>query len=114
MAKGIIVVDVPERCVDCKFRNLFRDMVTGEFIRECEIVDESVIMNENEKPDWCPIKPVPLALACNKLIEELNKKEDFYNAFRAGIINSIKDPDTMSYPEPEDIADKIIKRITGD
>lgn len=60
------------------------------------------------------IRAIPLNFACARIIEELNKKEDFYNAFRDGIINSIKDPDTMSYPEPEDIADKIISRIMGE
>ena len=59
MAKGIIVVDVPERCRDCKFCHLFRDMVTGEIMRECEIIGRLAIKNENEKPDWCPIRPLP-------------------------------------------------------
>lgn len=81
---------------------------------KCGAIQRFVDPIVGTKPDWCPIKSVPLSLACSRLIEELNKKEDFYNAFRDGIINSIKDPDTMSYPEPEDIADKIIKRITGD
>lgn len=114
MAKGIIVVDkVPENC-----RNIMgekeKDCPYGGM--ECKIAKKDAMehVKRGTKPDWCPIKPVPLALACNKLIEELNKKEDFYSALRAGIINSIKDPDTMSYPETENIADKIIKRITGD
>lgn len=56
MAKGIIVVDIPETCGDsacCQY--------DGQYDRYCGVNGED-LMNidwNGEKPDWCPIKPMP-------------------------------------------------------
>ena len=66
MAKGIIVVDMPERCIECQFcRNYIR--VPHSFGKEttheihCACLNNKVLKEipENEKPDWCPIKQMP-------------------------------------------------------
>ena len=56
MAKGIIVVDVPETCGDCACCQY-----DGQYDRYCGVNGED-LMNidwNGEKPDWCPIKPMP-------------------------------------------------------
>lgn len=53
MSKGIIVVDMPERCLECEL--MCTDQHGDDF---CFIIgfDELV---EDDKPDWCPIRPLP-------------------------------------------------------
>lgn len=56
MAKGIIVMDVPETCGDCACCQY-----DGQYDRYCGVNGED-LMNidwNGEKPDWCPIKPMP-------------------------------------------------------
>lgn len=56
MAKGIIVVDIPETCGDCACCQY-----DGQYDRYCGVNGED-LMNidwNGEKPDWCPIKPMP-------------------------------------------------------
>lgn len=54
MAKGIIVVDMPETCQWCDCRQIddcgtycFSGAYVGNYA------------TQNTKPDWCPIKPLP-------------------------------------------------------
>lgn len=53
MTKGVIVVDAPERCTECEL--MCTDRHGDNF---CFIIgfDEPI---EDDKPDWCPIIPVP-------------------------------------------------------
>lgn len=52
MSKGIIVLDVPERCGDCIFSN-----PDGDY---CPFHGEIAYPEyETKKPDWCPIQPFP-------------------------------------------------------
>lgn len=67
MAKGVMVVDVPERCGLCQFYYPARDMHTGEYMSGCRIIQTMAIRNPKGKPDWCPIKPI-------------NEKKDVKNA----------------------------------
>lgn len=56
MAKGIIVVDVPETCGDCACFQY-----DGQYDRYCGVNGED-LMNidwNGEKPDWCPLKLIP-------------------------------------------------------
>ena len=55
MSKGIIVVDMPERCNQCKF---WFAKATVPIEYRCmglqkEITEKNLT---EEKPDWCPIK----------------------------------------------------------
>lgn len=71
MAKGIIVVDdIPDNCFRCKLK---RRPVGMSFPEDmvCEITGQSIFQykphNVNgNKPDWCPIKELPIKL------EEIN------------------------------------------
>lgn len=52
MAKGIIVVDVPEKCSDCVFSN-----PDGDYCPFRGAI--SYVEYDSRKPDWCPIRPLP-------------------------------------------------------
>ena len=64
MSKAILVMDMPSSCIDCRFCREIDEGINAC----CEIMDEP---NDNElcrmidvsypqeKPDWCPLKPMP-------------------------------------------------------
>lgn len=53
--KAILVVDMPESCYECQFQ--------GMGGRDLEILTCSLyhwcVDNPNERPSWCPLKPMP-------------------------------------------------------
>ena len=56
MAKGIIVVDdIPVICAECNFANLTQNK---KYFR-CDVNGKIAY---NAKPDWCPIKGIPVRL----------------------------------------------------
>ena len=66
MAKGYVLVDIPESCSECQLCSY--DDMHGYLAFVCcgkidngfgfvEISEE--IMNNDMKPDWCPIKELP-------------------------------------------------------
>lgn len=57
--KGIIVVDIPEKCKVCRFYYAARDIHTGKYAGGCRIISTMMVRDTGKKPDWCPIKPVP-------------------------------------------------------
>ena len=82
MAKGIIVVDIPENCGDCACCQY-----DGQYDRYCGVNGED-LMNidwNGEKPDWCPIKEIPARLEEIKLPNTKNghKMEGFSTGFNA-------------------------------
>ena len=58
MSKGIIVVNMPEKCDNCKmgFVNEYYDQF------ECYFKPGEEIKSDQGKPDWCPIKEIPVRL----------------------------------------------------
>ena len=79
MAKGIIVVDVPEACRDCACCQY-----AGQYDRYCGVNGED-LMNidwNGEKPDWCPIKEMPSRKqvpGCFFMMDEVYGKEIGFN-----------------------------------
>ena len=60
MNKGIIVVNMPEKCNNCPF--IVKDMrlITGLCaIWENLHDDMRFISPDSQKPDWCPVKVIP-------------------------------------------------------
>ena len=55
MSKGIIVVNMPNTCFNCRmgFENEYYDQF------ECYFKPGEEIKSDGERPDWCPIKPMP-------------------------------------------------------
>ena len=83
MAKGIIVVDAPGRCIKCQFcKNYIR--VPHSFGKEttheihCACLNNKALKEipQNGKPDWCPVKKMP------ERIDEHNTcyDSDYYRA----------------------------------
>lgn len=68
MAKGMIVVDIPESCNQCQFHYPARDMHTGKYMGSCRLVACMAIRDKNGKPEWCPIKPMPEKKMCSMSI----------------------------------------------
>lgn len=64
--KGIIVVDIPETCLDCGFcREIDEGIEACCTLTDDEEFDNCFKMVDDycqDKPDWCPIKPVPKKL----------------------------------------------------
>lgn len=60
MSKGIIVVDMPDKCSQCPLGIKDMRFKTGLCaVRECLYDDMKFLPLEYEKPDWCPIKEIP-------------------------------------------------------
>ena len=55
MAKGIIVVNMPDKCWNCEMR--FFNEYYDEY--ECYFRPGEEIKPDDEKPEWCPIKELP-------------------------------------------------------
>ena len=57
MKQGILIVDVPERCIDCQFSRVYADGGLKETY--CILKDRSDENGVNERAKWCPIlRPV--------------------------------------------------------
>lgn len=60
MAKGFILVDVPEKCKTCRFYYQARDIHTGEYASGCKMITTVMIREPEKRPDWCPIRELPM------------------------------------------------------
>ena len=62
--KAILVIDMPSSCIDCRFCREIDEGTNAccEIMSEpgdselCRMIDVSY---PQEKPDWCPLKPMP-------------------------------------------------------
>lgn len=52
MSKGIIVIEIPENCRMCPLRTESATCIASR-------KDVYIFALRYEKPDWCPIKPMP-------------------------------------------------------
>lgn len=68
MSKGIIALDMPDKCVECTMCYHAEDMSMGNLtyrrLYRCRIEPENLEDPYLQtifrgKPDWCPIKPLP-------------------------------------------------------
>ena len=75
MGKSILLVNMPDKCKDCEFYYEF------ECIGRCKL--NSALVQKDEKPDWCPLGPLPKK-------KELSY-EDFAYDSRAAAWNSCID-----------------------
>lgn len=50
MSKGVIVMDIPNNCRDCKYFGLVCK-ITGERCNR---------YNQDKRPEWCPIHGIPM------------------------------------------------------
>lgn len=63
MSKAVLVMDMPENCIDCIFCREISECTEACCEIEFESEDDSLCrMIDNycqEKPDWCPLRHVP-------------------------------------------------------
>ena len=79
MSKGIIVVDIPENCGDCAYFQY-----DGQYDRYCGANGED-LMNidwNSEKPDWCPIKPLPEKLPEHEPVAYKDNEDNWINRMK--------------------------------
>lgn len=58
--KAILVIDMPECCLDCPCSYTYGYRIGTPTSDICEVVDRKLSkenMND-KKPDWCPLKPM--------------------------------------------------------
>lgn len=57
MKKAVLLMDVPEKCFDCNLCVLDMDGSISCYYNKKEIC--SNVGENNSRPDWCPLKPLP-------------------------------------------------------
>lgn len=62
MAKGFILVDVPENCNKCPLKSQLFD---AQYI--CTVNHKRFCIDTQDKPDWCPIREFPARKEPTKL-----------------------------------------------
>lgn len=77
MSKGIIIVDIPECCENCLFHRTHAAPIQDHVF--CTILTRGIIpKNQNKKPDWCPLNPIPEKQSNDNIYDE------YYDGFDAG------------------------------
>lgn len=57
MSKAVLILDMPSSCRKCDLRVIGIDnFCTGA---DCRKIDQMEIINEDIKPDWCPLRELP-------------------------------------------------------
>ena len=64
MSKAVLVMDMPEKCLDCPFCFEIDEGVDACWMITIDSYDNDLCRNIEEdycqcKPDWCPLKPMP-------------------------------------------------------
>ena len=58
MSKSVLVIDMPERCIDCEIGQNYSSIIEAWI--SCPIAGKSVLYGEAESiPDWCPLMDLP-------------------------------------------------------
>jgi hypothetical protein len=58
MSKSVLVIDTPERCIDCEIGQNYSNML--ETYISCPITGKCVLDKDAEMiPDWCPFMDLP-------------------------------------------------------
>ena len=78
MKKAVLLMDVPEKCLDCNLCVLDMDGSISCYYNKREIC--SNVGENNSRPNWCPLKSLP----DRKEITETYKWEDRLPSFKCG------------------------------
>ena len=57
MGKAILVIETPDKCLDCDLRVLDMDGSISCYYNKKEICNN--VGENNSRPDWCPLKELP-------------------------------------------------------
>lgn len=76
MSKSVLVINTPERCIDCEIRRNYSNIL--ETYVYCLVAGKYVLGKETETiPDWCPLKPLP----------EKNTTENDMTDYQCGLVD---------------------------
>ena len=78
MKKAVLLMDVPEKCLDCNLCVLDMDGSISCYYNKREIC--SNVGENNSRPNWCQLRPLP----DRKEITETYKWEDRLPSFKCG------------------------------
>ena len=78
MKKAVLLMNVPEKCIDCNLCVLDMDGSISCYYNKREIC--SNVGENNSRPNWCPLRPLP----DRKEITETYKWEDRLPSFKCG------------------------------
>ena len=78
MKKAVLLMDVPETCLDCNLCVLDTDGSISCYYNKRVIC--SNVGENNSRPNWCPLRPLP----DRKEITETYKWEDRLPSFKCG------------------------------
>lgn len=60
MNKAILVIDMPEKCIDCPLCATYAASAWSPREYWCTAYDNKDVDHPyDDKPDWCPLKPAP-------------------------------------------------------
>lgn len=98
MSKAILVMDMPESCCKCDLRVIGSvNFCTGA---DGRTIDQMKIINEDIKPDWCPLKKLPEFINISGCKTEITKaRAQEYNALLARIINQAETSGSFGWNE---------------
>lgn len=58
MSKSVLVIDTPERCIDCEIGQNYSSII--ETCVFCQIAGKPALDGKAEsRPDWCPLMDLP-------------------------------------------------------
>ena len=57
MSKAVLIMDMPSSCMGCNF--LHCEIEENKEYCEAREIRKQVDLEKEEKPDWCPLKPMP-------------------------------------------------------
>ena len=82
MSKAVLAMDMPDSCMGCNF--LYCNVESN--VDSCQAMEVSKIVDleKEDKPDWCPLRPVP-----EKLQEEYEDKVKTINGDRISVGSGI-------------------------
>lgn len=92
MVKGIVVVNIPESCENCVFSGTRAEPLSDHYF--CRILTMGTTP-KGIKPDWCPIKEIPVRLEELKFPHSMSdyQRKGFSKGFNACLNEILKDGD---------------------
>lgn len=86
MSIAVLVIDMPERCMDCPFECGVEGHITANICRGCK--EYHFNPDRTKKPDWCPLRPIPdekdTICRQNDDLVTIHMKTDYMNKVIAG------------------------------
>ena len=79
MSKSVLVIDTPERCIDCEIGQNYSSII--ETCVFCPIAGKLTLDGEAEPiPDWCPLKLLPEKITRVAVTDHWNSIKAGWNA----------------------------------